>query len=387
MKKILFTIAIFLIIWGIVILFPNEGEHISVESTVSDPNEYYYNNIEVNEEELLLPEDLNSILNDKQAVPLDTNPSSITVLVNRGHLLPSYYTPDSLVVPNIRFDFSYMHDKRKMQRVAAEAIEKLFSEALKEKYEFYGISGYRSYARQKQIYDNNVSIRGLDATNSVSAMPGSSEHQTGLAMDISIKSINYRLDQVLGVTPEGKWLASNCHKFGFVIRYPKNKNAVTGYTYEPWHIRYVGTTVAAYLYRNHLTLEEYYGSPSGDKYEGVDVEDADKVSYEKPSPTPMDEEKADTTPSPDSSKSKDDENRDNNSKNNEKKPKDTESSKPKKSPRRTPKPANTPKPTKKPVIYPTPSVPTKAPAVTPGPVQESENPTTSGAPGDKQSQQ
>lgn len=231
------------------------------------------------EESILLPENLDSILVDTNSVPLDTIPSSITVMVNRSFLLPASYVPADLREVKIPFSFSYQSDKRKMRKEAAKALEELYKAGKKKKIELCGVSGYRSYVRQKQIYDRNVATRGKKATDTVSAMPGSSEHQTGLTMDISSRSVGYRLDQSFGNTKEGKWLAKNAHKFGYIIRYPNGKAKITGYSYEPWHIRYVGETVATYLYKNKMTLEEYYGVNLNRKEEeiGVDVEDPDDV--------------------------------------------------------------------------------------------------------------
>jgi len=164
---------------------------------------------------------------------------------------------------------------------AADAIEKMFKAAEKKKVILYAVSGYRSYTRQKQIYDRNVATRGKAATDKVSAMPGSSEHQTGLTMDISANSVGCQLSQYFGSTKEGKWVAKNAHNYGYIIRYPEGKSKITGYHYEPWHIRYVGKTLATYLYKNNLTLEEFYGVSCNkeEKDTGVDVEDPDKVKY------------------------------------------------------------------------------------------------------------
>jgi len=167
-------------------------------------------------------------------------------------------------VPDIPFSFSSKTlDKRKLQRVAAEALEKLYRAALKEKgLKIYGVSGYRSYDRQYEIYGTNLFTRGITHTNLYSAMPGASEHQTGLAIDVSCSSIGYSLINSFATTKEGKWLKDNAWRFGFILRYPKDKEHITGYAYEPWHIRYVGVPLAYYLYKNNLTLEEYYNSPS-----------------------------------------------------------------------------------------------------------------------------
>lgn len=362
MKKYVIGAIILLALGLVFILFPGNKNYTNSERTSSNDFEYYYSNDD-SEEDSLLPNDLNSILNENQAVPLDTIPGSTTVLVNRDYLLPSSYIPDQLVEPDIRFNFDYSSDKRKLQKVAADALEQLCKDAEKEKLIFYGVSGYRSYARQNQIYSNNISTRGREATDTVSAKPGSSEHQTGLAMDISAKSVGCRLDQSLGKTAEGKWLAKNCHKYGFIIRYPEGKDDITGYTYEPWHIRYVGTSVATYLFTNKLTLEEYYGCISSvttedDYTSGVDVEDADNVKYNTPTPKPK------KTPKP------------------TKKPKKT--AKPTKKPKKTAKPTKTP--TKTPDKT---SAPTHKPTPTPTPVQPVESPVTpSEAPSDDdQSQQ
>lgn len=234
----------------------------------------------------LLPDDLTTIQEPMEAVPLDTIPGSITVLVNRKYLLPSSYTPTDLIETKIRFNFNYSSDKRKLRKEAAKSLEKMFKAAEKKKIILYGVSGYRSYARQKQIYDLNVARRGKSATDTVSARPGSSEHQTGLTIDISAQSVGCQLSQAFGDTKEGKWVAKNAHKYGYIVRYPDGKSKITGYHYEPWHIRYVGIPVATYLYKNKLTLEEYYHVSCNENEEdpGVDVEEPDKVKFATPKP-------------------------------------------------------------------------------------------------------
>ncbi|MCE4957470.1 M15 family metallopeptidase [Macrococcoides caseolyticum] len=120
-------------------------------------------------------------------------------------------------------------------------------------------SGYRSYAAQKILYDQFVAQNGLQYAESYSAMPGHSEHQTGLAYDIGSRESAQNSFIQFGQTKEGKWLSEHAHEYGFIIRYPKGKTAITGYQYEPWHIRYVGKIHAARLYQTGKTLEEYLG--------------------------------------------------------------------------------------------------------------------------------
>lgn len=195
---------------------------------------------------------------------INTTPDSYTILVNKEYALPEDYIPDDLVVPDILFNINYYDSKKLMRQDAATALEKLFQAAENAGLSLYGISGYRSYQRQEEIYNNNVKTKGLEATNLVSAMPGHSEHQTGLAMDVSTSSINNQLEEVFAGTPEGKWLVDNAYLYGYILRYPKNKSSITEYAYEPWHIRYVGIPLATYLHDNDLTLEEYYHYTSGD---------------------------------------------------------------------------------------------------------------------------
>lgn len=119
-----------------------------------------------------------------------------------------------------------------------------------------GVSGYRSYADQKRIYNNYVAADGQAAADTYSARPGHSEHQTGLAIDLN------SLESSFAYTAEGKWIAANCHKYGFILRYPYGKTDKTGYIYEPWHVRYVGLEVAQKITESGLCLEEYYGISS-----------------------------------------------------------------------------------------------------------------------------
>ena len=119
-------------------------------------------------------------------------------------------------------------------------------------------SGYRSYATQKRLYNNYVSSDGKEAADTYSARPGYSEHQTGLAFDLN------SVEESFANTDEGKWVKDNCYRYGLIIRYPKGKESITGYIYEPWHLRYVGVELATKLYNNGdwITLEEYFGVDS-----------------------------------------------------------------------------------------------------------------------------
>ena len=118
------------------------------------------------------------------------------------------------------------------------------------------------YERQAVIYDEKVAKSGEKEADKYSARPGYSEHQTGLAIDVSTGCIGYRLLETFANTNEGKWLAENAHNYGFVIRYPEDKTEITGYAYEPWHLRYVGIELAGYLAKTishwkNITVRRY----------------------------------------------------------------------------------------------------------------------------------
>ncbi len=117
-------------------------------------------------------------------------------------------------------------------------------------------SGYRSYDYQAQIYNNYVARDGQAAADTYSARPGYSEHQTGLAIDVN------QIDDSFIGTPEAVWLENHCHEYGFILRYPQGKQDITGYKYESWHIRYVGTDMSYAIHNSGLTLEEYFGIDS-----------------------------------------------------------------------------------------------------------------------------
>ena len=146
-----------------------------------------------------------------------------------------------------------------LKKNAYDAYLKMLSDAHDQGIKFLICSAYRSYDLQKSLYNNSLVQNGEKFTNTRSAYPGRSEHHTGLAIDITSQSMGYGLSQNFINYPEGLWLNNNCSKYGFIIRYPKGKTHITGYDYEPWHLRYVGSNAANEITAKGLTLEEYLG--------------------------------------------------------------------------------------------------------------------------------
>ena len=138
---------------------------------------------------------------------------------------------------------------------AKDAFEKLASTAKNEGYNIYAMSTYRSYNYQVGLYNRYVSEDGKESADTYSARPGYSEHQTGLTVDVYNKEKSYTdFDK----TKEYTWMQDNAHKFGFILRYPKDKVSETGYTYESWHYRYVGEEIATYIHEHNISFEEYF---------------------------------------------------------------------------------------------------------------------------------
>lgn len=184
--------------------------------------------------------------------------NSVAVLVNKQNELPSSYVPPDLVEVNIPFTFKGKAEKKMMRVEAAEKLAELFTAAKEKSIVLYGVSGYRSYQTQKSLFAYFTQRDGSEEkANQISARPGESEHQTGLAMDVTSQSVNFGLVENFGDTKEYTWLKENAHHFGYIIRYPKGKEQITEYSYEPWHLRYVGKELAAKLYKEKITYEEY----------------------------------------------------------------------------------------------------------------------------------
>ncbi|MET3195897.1 D-alanyl-D-alanine carboxypeptidase [Bacillus sp. OAE603] len=184
-----------------------------------------------------------------------TNEQSNLVLVNKARKLPDGYEPPDLTYPIVPLHGA-SKDKTLMRKEAAKALEKLFEAAEADSIVLTPVSAYRSFDRQQSLYNFYIQSHGEEWTKAYSAYPGTSEHQTGLSIDVSSPNFGNMLEKEFGETKEGTWLADHAHEYGFIIRYPEDKVEKTEYNYEPWHIRYIGVKHATYLYENDLVLEE-----------------------------------------------------------------------------------------------------------------------------------
>jgi D-alanyl-D-alanine carboxypeptidase len=192
------------------------------------------------------------------------DPLSIWVVNDKIRPLgPIDYVPPDLVTPNVHYISSPL-----MRKEAAAALEKMFAASVSEGAgEMQIQNAYRSFAVQTSVHNRLVAQLGKEKAQAQSARPGYSEHQTGLTADVVGLPAVCSIQTCFGTTPQGAWLAGNAWRFGFVIRYPDGKTDVTGYIYEPWHVRYVGVALSTEMHNTGiLTLEEVFGLPPAPNY-------------------------------------------------------------------------------------------------------------------------
>lgn len=203
---------------------------------------------------------------DKKQFSL-TDPNSKWVVVNKKNpLQPQTYSPDDLRLPNVAQRIPGL-EQMKLRDEAATALEQMLAESVKTGFDVQISTAFRGYSYQKSLYDGYVASEGQAAADTQSARPGYSEHQTGWAVDIRPSDGSCYLEACFGDMESGKWLAEHAAEYGFILRYPKGKDSITGYTYEPWHFRYVGTELALEMKKQNVdTMEEFFGISGGQQY-------------------------------------------------------------------------------------------------------------------------
>lgn len=230
----------------------NDNNTIKENSIVSD-TQYTENEEEIikNTEEKENSEE--STKNDEIKAKIKGNPNII--LVNKENLLDDTFVPENLVFSEIEF-LSYI-ETRNLTQEAADAAKMMFDAAKVDGITLLGASGYRSYDIQVSLFNGRAAEVGEEAASLYTAPPGASEHQTGLALDILGADYQF-LDDGFDQSESFKWLADNCAKYGFILRYLKGKEDITGFGYEPWHFRYIGDSeIAQEIMDKGITLEEY----------------------------------------------------------------------------------------------------------------------------------
>lgn len=202
---------------------------------------------------------------DKKRYSID-EPGSPWWIVNKTRPLPDGYVPPDLVVPNVQLRLKATEEQMKFSQQAATDLETMFDAANSQGVVLVFGSGYRSHQYQAALYNGYVASVGQAEADRTSARPGTSEHQTGLAFDATAASGQCHLEKCFADLAEGQWLKAHAHEFGFIIRYLEGKEAITGYDYEPWHLRYVGKELAAELHETAQTMEEFFELPAAPSY-------------------------------------------------------------------------------------------------------------------------
>jgi zinc D-Ala-D-Ala carboxypeptidase len=229
----------------------NEKSNSSSTST-SDKNEDQ-------NDELILEEVFFNEIKEMNGKSIIQNPTNTMALVNKQFELPASFLPEDLTRPKVNFSFGNLKIEKSLLRIeAALALEKMFTQAEQSGIELFAVSGYRSYEYQATLFEAEVNRIGREKAVEAVAYPGKSEHQTGLAIDISSRGEGMMLTESFGSSKEGEWLTDNAHRYGFILRYPRGKELITGYQYEAWHFRYIGVEAATIIYKNNWTLEEYF---------------------------------------------------------------------------------------------------------------------------------
>lgn len=225
------------------------------------------NNSNLSEELTPEKEDLNAVPPVTKVAPLtakeistvksiiEADSEGYLKLVNKENSLDENYKPENLIIPNVGLTKDRSNEQNLVRADIADDVESFLGDAEEAGYEIFLSSGYRSYNLQSILYKNDLRDHGYES--GYVAKAGTSEHQLGLAIDITSHSVDLELTDNFENTSEGQWALENAHKYGFILRYKAEKEDITGYKYEPWHFRYVGDrTISKLCYEKNLTLEE-----------------------------------------------------------------------------------------------------------------------------------
>ena len=226
------------------------GKQYMVSRNMERYRKYYLTHRNLSADEIITRVNSNIDLTAyKDITPTDLSKEDL-LIVNKYYYLDKNYVPSNLVAVDSKYG------RGSIKKEAYDAFIEMYNDASKLGLYPYIQSPYRSYSYQTTLYNNYVKRDGVKEADTYSARPGYSEHQTGLAMDLGT-SKNHSIGD-FEKSKEFDWVSKNAYKYGFILRYPKNKQYLTGYMYEPWHYRYVGKDIAKYIYENNITYEEYF---------------------------------------------------------------------------------------------------------------------------------
>lgn len=214
-------------------------------------NKYRKENKDLSNEQVIIDVNIGLDYNYYENSKPSKNLNKETILVNKYNYLQQDYIPNNL--ENISTE--YARSGMSLVNYAKDAFEDLAKAAKKEGMSIIAMSSYRSYKYQYNLYNKYKAQDGEEVADTYSARPGYSEHQTGLAVDVYNGKESFTNFEN---AKEFDWMQKNAYKYGFILRFPKNKTKETGYDYESWHYRYVGISIAKYIHENDISFEEYY---------------------------------------------------------------------------------------------------------------------------------
>lgn len=249
------------IVTGLVFFFLRQPTETEPQATSQNSSE---KSTVIKKETLLLPRAQTPIPLPIKASLLE-RPSGLLVLVNKTDPIDLAYVPSDLVLPSVPYRTDKTQEEVMVRKALVQPLADMFAAAKAEGIELLIGSAYRSSTLQATYFNSYAAASGQAEAEKYSAHPGTSEHQLGLAVDLTATDRVCYLVECFEGTTAGKWLSIRAHDYGFILRYPKSRTESTGYHYEPWHFRYIGATIATAIFESNMTYEEAYPYLSGEK--------------------------------------------------------------------------------------------------------------------------
>lgn len=214
---------------------------------------------DLSDEDVVTYVNMNLDYNFYEHIIFQPNPNELNTIVNKYYRLDNNFVPDDLIYINDGYtssnDPAYKYRKHQMSRVVYDDFVALRNKCREKGISFYVVSGYRSTPAQEKSYRHMANTYSVEEADKTCSRPGHSEHTLGLACDVALDT--YSFENIVN-HPEYQWFAGILADYGFIIRYPEGKDSLTGYSYEPWHLRYLGRDLAKKVYNSNLTYDEYY---------------------------------------------------------------------------------------------------------------------------------